>query len=272
MHRDRTKQSYDTALAQELAAIERRELRLTRAAERYRSAPWKAELESRLPDKVRAALQAAFLSAFQLVFSKGTAVIEKSYDRKKLTQGHRISDYMFEKQGGRSSLREMNKSASDSRLVNLAITTAEGVGLGALGVGIPDVPVYVAMLLKGVYETALQYGFEYGSAAERALILRMMEASVTRGAKFVELDAQVDALLRLDALPPVDDAALKERTESCAESFAVDMLLLKSVQSLPVVGIVGGLANPVYYQRVLGYVSLKYRKRYLLGKLKSAGG
>ena len=49
-----------------------------------------------------------------------------------------------------------------------------------------------------------------------------------------------------------------------ASVFAVDMLLLKFIQGLPVIGILGGAANPVYYHKVMKYVQLKYRKRYLL--------
>ena len=42
------------------------------------------------------------------------------------------------------------------------------------------------------------------------------------------------------------------------------MLLLKFVQGLPVIGVLGGAANPVYYRKILTYVQLKYKKRYLL--------
>ena len=42
------------------------------------------------------------------------------------------------------------------------------------------------------------------------------------------------------------------------------MLLLKFIQGLPVVGLIGGAANPVYYRKVMRYVQLKYHKRYLL--------
>ena len=52
-----------------------------------------------------------------------------------------------------------------------------------------------------------------------------------------------------------------------AEAFAVDMLLLKFVQGLPVVGVLGGAGNPIYYRRIMKYVQLKYRKRYLLNKI-----
>ena len=40
---------------------------------------------------------------------------------------------------------------------------------------------------------------------------------------------------------------------------------MKFVQGIPVVGVLGGAANPVYYRKILRYVQLKYRKRYLNG-------
>jgi hypothetical protein len=46
--------------------------------------------------------------------------------------------------------------------------------------------------------------------------------------------------------------------------FAMDMLVLKFVQGLPVIGIIGGLANPLYYNKIMKYVQLKYYKRYIL--------
>ena len=51
-----------------------------------------------------------------------------------------------------------------------------------------------------------------------------------------------------------------------ADDFALDMLVLKFIQGLPVVGVVGGLSNPVYYNKIMEYIRLKYHKRYLLSK------
>ena len=61
---------------------------------------------------------------------------------------------------------------------------------------------------------------------------------------------------------------LDEQMQKTAAAFAADMLLLKFVQGLPVVGLLGGAANPVYYRKVMRYVELKYRKRYLWQLLK----
>lgn len=48
----------------------------------------------------------------------------------------------------------------------------------------------------------------------------------------------------------------------------MDMLLLKFIQGMPIVGILGGAANPICYNKVMKYVQMKYRKRYLLQKEK----
>ena len=61
----------------------------------------------------------------------------------------------------------------------------------------------------------------------------------------------------------VTEAEFDRQIKRTAQVFAMDMLLLKFVQGLPVVGIVGGAANPVYYRKVMRYVEVKYRKRYL---------
>jgi len=60
---------------------------------------------------------------------------------------------------------------------------------------------------------------------------------------------------------------IEKQIKETASAFAVDMLLLKFIQGLPVVGVIGGAANPVYYNKVIKYVQLKYRKRYLLKKI-----
>lgn len=51
----------------------------------------------------------------------------------------------------------------------------------------------------------------------------------------------------------------------------MDMLLLKFVQGIPVVSVLGGAANLVYDNKVMRYVQLKYQKRCLLSVAKRNG-
>ena len=259
----------EAALRKELLAVEKQEKKMEQAALKAKPAPWKKELESRIPEKVYAGLESAFCKGFGVVFDQGRVIIEKGYNKEDLQADHAIRDFAVQLKGGRKELKQMHKSAKQSDLVNMAITTVEGIGLGALGVGMPDVVLFLGNLLKGVYETALNYGFEYESRQEQMLILKMMQTALSNGESWVQGNAEVEELLGLETVDITDDT-FKQQVKDTASTFAMDMLLLKFIQGLPVVGIIGGAANPVYYSKVMKYVQLKYRKRYLL-KQKSGG-
>lgn len=254
------------ALEKELAYIVKQEKRLEKAALSAKPSAIKTQLVEKVPNKVYSGLESAFCKGFAVVFDQGKALIERSYKRDKIYVNHSINDYAFDVKGARKDLRRMNKSALKSGRLNLALTSVEGIALGALGIGMPDIVLFLAMLLKGTYETALNYGFDYSSSRERLIILRMMETSLAYGEDWVALNEKVDTLFTTtkDYSKEEFELALK----SCASAFATDMLLLKFIQGLPVVGILGGAANPVYYNKVMKYVKLKYRKHYLLKKLR----
>lgn len=159
----------------------------------------------------------------------------------------------------------MHKSAKQSDLLNLAVTTVEGVGLGVLGVGLPDIVLFLRTLLKGVYETALNYGFDYESRQEQIIILKMIQTALSTGDGWVTRNAEVDDMLTMETVD-IADEDFNQQMKETASAFAMDMLLLKFIQGLPVEGIIGGAANPVYYSKVMKYVQMKYWKRYLLRK------
>ena len=99
------------------------------------------------------------------------------------------------------------------------------------------------------------------------MILNMMAASLITGEERPEWDDMIDGMI-VEMPHNVSQAVLEEQIRETASVFAMDMLILKFIQGLPVVGIFGGMANPIYYNRVLKYVQLKYRKRYLLKQMK----
>ena len=249
----------------ELALVEKQEKKLSAAAEKRAGAKWKDSLEAKVPEKVYTGLEAAFCKGFALVFDRGGAVIEKSYAVDKISTEHSIRDYAFQLRGSRRELRRLYKGAKLSRLVNMTVTTVEGLGLGALGIGLPDIVLFIAMLLRGVYETALSYGFEYKSDFEKLLILKMLSASLSSGEDYERRNREVDELL-LSPKSETESGELEKQIEVTSSAFAMDMLLLKFIQGLPIVGVIGGAANPVYYKKIMDYVELKYRKRYLIGK------
>lgn len=256
------------ALQKELKAVEKQEKKLQKAFVKAKNPAWKTRLGDKIPQKVYTGLESTFCKAFSLVFQQGRSLIEKSYNKENLKNDHSIRDYAVQVKGGRRELKAHHKSAKRSDSLNLVVTTAEGLALGALGIGVPDILLFISTLFKGIYETALHYGFDYERPEEQYVILNMMSASLITGEERIEWDEMVDSLLTEEP-HAVAQPVLEEQIRETASVFAMDMLLLKFIQGMPVVGILGGVANPIYYNRVLKYVQLKYRKRYLMKQMQS---
>ena len=134
-----------------------------------------------------------------------------------------------------------------------------------IGIGLPDIVIFIGMILKGIYEVSLRYGYDYDSSQEKYFILTMMKTALSKGEDWNTFNEEVDGML--SASYAVSDDVLKSEIEDTSKVFATDMLVLKFIQGLPIVGVVGGVFNPAYYNKIMNYVRLKYHKRYLLDKL-----
>lgn len=245
-------------------SIARKEARLTRQAEQYQTAAWREKLEQKIPTKVYTNLQVTFCKAFELIFEKGTSLIEKTYAKNEMEKDFQVHDYAVDLKGGKKELRQLKTDVNRGNLVNLAVSTVEGVGLGVLGIGLPDIVLFLSVILKGTYETAVQYGFSYDTPEERMFILKLLEASMSKGEQWIVCNTAVDGYFAPNRAR--QEIKFQEQIKQTSDVFAVDMLLAKFVQGIPIAGILGGISNPVYYRRILNYVQLKYQKRYLLQK------
>lgn len=242
--------------------VEKQERKVERAAIRTKHSIWKKELEQKIPEKIYKSLNFAFYKGFSFVFEKGKVVIERSVDRNDILGNYRIRDYAIREKGGAKEWKRMRKSSSTSDLPNLAVTTVEGIGFGVLGIGMPDIVFFLGMVLKGIYETALAYGFSYDSRREQMLILKMMAAALSSNEERIIRNQAVEEIMALEDAN-LSDESFQEQLKETASVFAVDMLLLKFLQGIPIAGILGGAANPVYYSKIMKYVQIKYYKRYL---------
>lgn len=254
------------AIRKELASIEKAEAGLSKKA-REHTVSYKDKIEAKIPKGVSSTLKGSFSKAFGIIFNRGVGIIEKSYDKSGIAADFDVQNYAVDKKGSRKELKRLKRSAQKSDFLNMSITTVEGVGLGALGIGLPDIVIFIGMILKGVYETALRYGYDYDSLREKYFILTMMKTALSKGEDWDRFNSEVDSMLSFPCEVSEDD--VKNEIENTSGVFATDMIVLKFIQGLPIVGIVGGIFNPIYYGKVLNYVRLKYHKRYLLDKLAS---
>ena len=130
------------------------------------------------------------------------------------------------------------------------------MGLGLVGVGLPDIPLFLGVVLRGVYQIALSYGIDYRTPPSGPIC---WPSSTARPRRTQTSSAPLTnrRYLYAGAPIPIDEQALRRRA---AESLAEGMLTAKFVQGLPLVGAAGGAYNLPLYRRITGYAETQYRK------------
>lgn len=242
----------------EWTALEKREQHFLDRQRELKSSAVMQKISERIPEKLEDTLKGAFSKAFELVFEKGTGVIEKTYDKEKRVQSFQVNEYAARVRKDRKSIRAFSKQAGSGRRKNLLLSGVEGAGLGILGIGIPDIPLFTAVLLKSIYEIALSYGCSYETEEEQYFILKLIETALFYGEKLDKANTELNEWIELKT-PFESD--IKEQIARTSNVLAEALLYMKFVQGLPVVGVAGGLADAVYLKKITDYADLKYRRR-----------
>lgn len=219
------------------------------------------KLAQLVPDKLQETLDAAFAKAFGLIFEKGTGVIEKTYNKDELEKNFQINQFTADIKKDGKSIKKFSKNAKQSGNVNLLVSGAAGIGMGVLGVGIPDIPVFLAMVLKSVYEIALHYGYRYDTPEEQYFILLLIETAVSHGRDLIERNQEVDDYIKTEKMPDPYNRDVQIKLTSAM--LSKELLYMKFLQGVPVVGAVGGAYDVVYMKQITEYVNLKYKRRFL---------
>ena len=225
--------------------------------------PIKDKIQDKIPEKLKSTIENAFLKSFQLVFEKGDVYIEKTYkkDRKKLE--HDLIDYAIDKDFSNRYIKRLDKQANYSKMRNTSFTVLEGGVLGFLGIGLPDIPLFIAIIMRTIYEVALSYGYDYKSDEEKIYILYIICGAMSQGENQERLNEKIDYLgSRIDQQMEIG-IDLKIKIAEAAEILADTMLIGKFIQGIPLIGIVGGVVNYTIIKKIGKYSGIKYKKRYL---------
>lgn len=257
-------QNKKSSLEKELEILQKKEAKFLKSREEKKDSFINQKLAEKVPVKLQQTLDAAFYKAFTIIFEKGTGIIEKTYRRDEMEKTYKINEYADEIRQNRKSLRTFSKNAKSTKTVNMLLSGTAGIGMGVLGVGLPDIPLFTGLILKGIYEIALSYGYEYDSEQERYFILRLIQTAVSCGEGLTELNEEIDRYIAEEALP--NGYSREEQIQETANSLSKELLYMKFLQGIPVVGVVGGAYDAIYMKRITEYAELKYRRRFLAKK------
>ncbi|MDD6039403.1 MAG: EcsC family protein [bacterium] len=220
-------------------------------------------IEDKVPDKVQSTLEKAFVKAFTYVFEKGTALIEKTYKKDGILEDFDVNLYAANRKNTKKEWKAFAKRSTGSANKNLLVTGASGVGLGLLGIGIPDIVLFLSLQLRSIYEIALHYGYTYEKEQEQRLILLLICGAISYGEEQKAIDDEINHFIENGTY--TSQKELNLCIAEAASCLSKELLYMKFLQSIPVVGAVGGMFDAIYMKRINKYAELKYRRRFLHG-------
>lgn len=253
----------DRASRKRLARLQKQEMRIAAKYEKAKPSVF-ASVQNKIPDGLRDKLELAFRKGFQLVFEKGSGLIDKTYNAESLQREYEENEQALSERVTGGRLRRLRARSRAAVRGGTGIALAEGAALGVLGVGLPDIPLFLAGMLRGLYRIAQSFGFGCKNDGERCYLLLLIAASLSKGEERGRLAALADDTAQALDRGGVCPAALDECIDTAAARLADEMLAAKFVQGLPVVGIAGGLQNVPVYRRITSYAARAYEKRSLL--------
>ncbi len=218
------------------------------------------KLEKVVPEKLKEKLDAAFSKAFIIVFEKGTGMIEKTYRKDQKEYDYKLNAYAVGIKENRKNVKAFAKQAQISNLKNLVLSGVEGAGLGILGIGLPDIPLFTGVILKSIYEIALSFGYQYESENEQIFILKVIHNALLSGAGIYQADEELNNLIAGEGTAAVTKW---EQIRQTADVMSAELLYMKFLQGIPVAGVVGGLSDTASLMRITEYATLKYTRRML---------
>lgn len=240
-----------------LLSLDKKEVKLLTSAKK--DSRLKEKIYEKIPASLRNTLEDAFIKAFKVVFVKGTSAIEKTFHKEDTSLEFEANNYILDRKLTKKTLNRLDKQSQKSNLLNSAITTTSGIGFGILGIGLPDIPILAATILKGMYQIALSYGFSYETDGDKIYILRLIRLALCKTEDKEALNSLLDDM-------NYDNTSLDREITLTAKFLSDALLVEKFVQGIPIVGVIGGFVNHIVYQKIVKLSVVKYKKRYLILK------
>ena len=165
--------------------------------------------------------------------------------------------------GDRSLIKKLRRPAEKRYFKSLGVAATEGVGLGLLGISLPDIPILIGNMIRTCTVSAQSHGLDTDRKDEQVYMLMMIRLAAMPVEERTAVNRQLDALG--DAIDSGKEIFLDLETEmkETSERLSMTLLFSRFVMGLPVVGVAGGLYNPVIVSQLHQLAEVKYESRLL---------
>ena len=253
-----------TPWEKEWAALQKREQTYLARQSEYKSPRLKQLLEGKVPPKLQNTLNTAFVKAFALMFEKGSPLLERTIPTSEISKQYQENQFSAALRRDRKSLRAFSRRSGKAEAIHLTLSGVEGIVFGALGVGIPDIPVFTGVMLRSLYEMAGHFGFPYNTPQEQYFQLLLIQGAFSYGEELLACNRELNRFIDTPALPDQFDRS--DQINKTAQLLSQQLLYMKFLQGIPIVGVAGGAYDAVCLNRVQRFAKLKYQRRLLLNQ------
>lgn len=233
--------------------------------------PVREKLKEKLPSKAADAaaqsmeksaelLERAFEKSFDLVLEKGSGLIGRMCGEKKKLERY---EAFAQKPLSGWELTRLGCEAAMGASANMVFSSVQGGAMGALGIGLPDVPIFLGAVFKTLFEISLRFGFPYHLPQEQVYQMLLICAAVGEEHERRRAVADADQTaqeIRMGAVLTIDREEAKRRA---AHALCSAALTGKLVQGTPIIGVYGGFRNGVLLRQIGSMAALKYQQRLL---------
>lgn len=227
-------------------------------------------IRSKIPEKTYLTLEKAFEKAFKLIFEKGSNIIEKTGKLEKIRNQSELYEESMERMVHEGTIKAVDKLASGAGTNSKLIGTADGSLLGIAGMGMPDIPIFLSILLKTCYEIAAGYGIDYRNPKEKKFTINLLKMAFSNGDDKIYYSRKCDEIAeQMYKISTVNNDEMTyfeitdEDLEEVSRVLATDMLVAKFLQGFTFFGVVGGIFNYRLVHKVTLVAKIKYKKRFL---------
>lgn len=118
-----------------------------------------------------------------------------------------------------------------------------------------------AVILHSLYEISVNYGYDYTKPEEQFYQLLIIQGAMSYGEELQSCVEQLDSYAQAVVIPNED--IIREQIKLSASALADEMLFLKFVQGIPIVGVAGGISDTIFLHRIQRFAKLNYQYRLL---------
>ena len=225
-------------------------------------------VEQKIPKKAFIVAEATFETSFDLIFDDGNKILEKTYSKDKILAEYEKRKNKFNSCPKNSNLKYFDKSIKFSNKINTTLTGLKSTALGILGIGMPDIPVFIAEIIRVVYQTALKYGYNYDSDLEKMFILSIIGFSlgdIEEKKYYSDLCDRIASSIFENSNDL--DLDLKDIKSKISKIMVKKICSVKFIQGMFVIGIFSSISNMSIINNISVASYIKYKKRFLMYKI-----